>query len=231
MKAWKHILLLIGALGVSGVFAPMLEVKHRDVAIELSASELSFGFKDKHARLETGNARLDRELARRGLDRSQLEKYIPASVRSAQQDIRLVAEASRWAALAYAPAALLLLLGLVGILRRRFGRVLGALAVLCSLASIGAWLGLHLGIPIALEQSDLKHTQVALRFGAHLLLLAGIVGVLAGLGALIKPDLGRRPPRAAASPGSPPPGSPPGPPPGFPPPPMPPPALPPPAGR
>src|SRR5690606_23226671 len=97
MRAWKHILLLIGALGVTGMFAPMLEVKQGRVAIEFSARQLSFGFEREHALLERELPRLPK-LA---------EKYLPGSVRSTHEDVRLVAEISRWAALAYAPAALL----------------------------------------------------------------------------------------------------------------------------
>jgi hypothetical protein len=115
-------------------------------------------------------------------------------VRSTHQDARLVADASRWAALAYAPPAFMLLLAVLGLLLRRFGRVLGTLALLSSLTSIAAWLGLRIGIRLALQESGLEHTQVSLAFGAHLLLLAGIAGALASIGALLRPDLGRRPP-------------------------------------
>jgi hypothetical protein len=214
MKAWKHILLLFGALGVLGMFAPMLELRQGRVIVELSASQLSFGFEKQHAILQRELPQVAEKLA---------DKYLPESVRSARRDVRLVSEASRWAALAYAPAALLALFGLIGVLRRRFGRALGTLALLAGLASIGAWLGLRFGIRFALAEADLQKTQVALMFGAHLLLVAGAAGVLAGIGALARPDLGR--PRGGAmrpgptSPGFPPPPPPPGfPPPGFPPP-------------
>lgn len=226
MRAWKHILLLFGVLGATAVFAPMLEVTQRGApTMEFSARTLSFGLRTQHSRIE-------RELAK-------VEKYLPRSVRVTREDVRLVAEATQWAALAYVPAALMALLGLIGILRRRFGRVLGFFAVLCGLASIGTYLGLRIGIPMALEESNLKQTKIALLLGAHLLVVVGIAGVVAGLGALIKPDRGR-PRRAGPPPGNPPPGypppgyppppgSPPGPPPGYPPPSTPPPVLPPPA--
>jgi hypothetical protein len=220
MRAWKHILLLIGILGVTGAFAPMVEValetRRGSVPIEFSARRLSFDFDRAYAAIE-------RELPR------PAERYLPRSVRSAHQDLRLVAEVARWAAIAYVPAALLALLGLLGVALGRFGRVLGVLAFLFGLASAGAWLGLRLGIPIALEESGLQHVSIRLLFGAHLLLLAGAAGVLAGIGALIRPDRGPSPPRpggAARPPGLPPPPGPPppGPPPGFRPPMRPPPA-------
>ncbi len=215
MRAWKHLLLLLGLLGVSGLFAPMLEVKQGRIAVELSARQLSFGFQETHSLLE-------RELPKLA------EKYLPGSVRSTRRDLQLVSEASRWAALAYVPAGLMVLLGLIGILRRRFGRALGTLALLCGFASIGAWAGLRFGIELALREAELQKTQVALLFGAHLLLVAGAAAVIAGIGALISPDRGPGPMRLVSGPRLPPP---PGPPPGFPPPPAPPPHLPPPAGR
>ena len=222
MRAWKHILLLIGILGVTGAFAPMVELKvdfkRGSVPIHFSARRLSFDFDRAYAAIE-------RELPR------PAERFLPRSVRSAHQDLRSVVEVARWAAVAYVPAALLALLGLLGLLLGRFGRVLGALAFLVGLASIGVWLALRLEIPIVLAESGLKHVSIRLLFGAHLLLLAGAAGVLAGIGALLRPDRGPLPPRpggAARPPGLPPPPGPPppGPPPGFPPPSMPPPAHP-----
>ncbi|HSK04819.1 MAG TPA: hypothetical protein VK932_26400 [Kofleriaceae bacterium] len=214
MRAWKHVLVLFGALGVLGMFAPMLELRQGRVVVELSASQLSFGFEKQHAILQRELPQFAEKLA---------DKYLPESVRSTRRDVRLVSEAARWAALAYAPAALLALFGLIGVLRRRFGRALGTLALLAGLASIATWLGLRFGIRFALAQSDLDKTQVTLMFGAHLLLVAGVAGVIAGIGALARPDLGR--PRGGpmrpgpTSPGFPPPPPPPGfPPPGFPPP-------------
>ena len=215
MPLWKQVVLVAGILGVSGAFAPMLEIKQGRVAIELSARRLSFGFDREYNLVDHNLPRL-------------AEKYLPSSIRSTRDDVRLVAQAARWAALAYVPAALMVLLGLSGLLRRRFGRLSGLLAVLCGLGSLGAWLGLHFGIPLALKEAELQHTDVSLLFGAHLLLLVGAAGVLAGLGALARPDPARPSSSAAHPPGlSPPPGPPP---PGFPPPPMPPPpAMPPPA--
>ena len=208
MRAWKHIVLLIGILGASGFFAPMVEVKQGRVAIEFSARRLSFDFDREHSALERSLPPL-------------AEKYLPRSARSARDDARLAARVSRWVGLAYVPTALLALLGLAGVFRGRFGRLLGALTLFCGVASFAAWLGLHYGIPLALAEAELKHTDVSLLFGAHLLLLAGAAGVLAGLGALLRPDRGARPPRGAHPPGSlDPPGTPP---PGFPPPPGPPP--------
>ncbi|HWO18242.1 MAG TPA: hypothetical protein VNO30_05685 [Kofleriaceae bacterium] len=222
MRPWKHVLLLIGILGVAGIFAPMLVVKHGKMPVQFSARRLSFDFERAYAVVE-------RDLPR------VAEKYLPRSVRSTREDARLVTKVARWAVAAYVPAALLALTGLIGIFLRRFGRGLGALAVLLGLGSVGAWVGLRVGIPIALEESGLERTSIQLLFGAHILLLAGVAGVLAGIGALLWPDLGARgprPPRPAAAgrpPGlpSPPSPPPPGPPPGFPPPSTPPPGPPP----
>ena len=177
MWAWKHLALLAGILGVCAIFAPMFEVQHGRVAVEFSARQLSFGLDRPHSLLE-------RDLPRAA------DKYLPDALRDARDEGRLIARASRWAALAYAPAALLLVVGLLGVLRRRFGRALGVVALLLGLASIAAWIGLRFGIRFALDHSDLKRTEVSLLFGAHLLLVVGAAGVVAGIGAIARPDLG-----------------------------------------
>jgi hypothetical protein len=211
MWLWKHVVLLAGIIGVCAVFAPMLEVRKGRIPIEFSARQLSFGLERTHSIIE-------RDLPRGA------EKYLPSAVRETREDVRLVAKAARWAALAYAPAALMLLAGLVGVLRRRFGRALGAFALLLGLGAIAAWIGLRFGVRFALDHSDLKEVEVSLLFGAHLLLLVGVVGVVAGIGALVRPDRGPPPVPRRTLQGFPPP---PGPPPGFPPPSGPPPGVPP----
>jgi hypothetical protein len=162
----------------------MLEVKQGKVAVEFSARQLSFGFERERSLLERNLPRV-------------AEKYLPGSVRSARDDARLVNEAVRWSALAFAPAGLLALLGLLGIAARRFGRFLGALALLAGLGSIGTYVGLYYTIPFALQEAELKDVQVSLLLGAHLLTVVGVAGVIVGFGALARPDRG---PRARARP-------------------------------
>ena len=139
-RAWKHIVFVACLIGVIGLFVPLLEVRHELVALELTAKELTFGHEGAHALL---NKRLPR----------MIEDRIPASIRSHRDDARLVAHASRHAALMYIPAGLLLLLGLVGLATRRpFRRVDAALALVFGLAAIAAFVGLRYGVRYGVEE-------------------------------------------------------------------------------
>ena len=175
-RPWKHIVFVAGVVGVVGLFVPVLEIRHDVVAIELTAKELTFGFKGTHALLARNLPAI-------------LEKRLPASIRSGRDDARQIAQVSRHAALMYIPAGLLLLLGLVGLSSKRpFGRGLGAIALVFGLASIAAYFGLRAGIRYGLEEAMFKRTTVNLLNGAFLLLVAGLGGTAAGIGALVRPE-------------------------------------------
>jgi hypothetical protein len=183
-KAWKHIVFVAGVVGFIGLFTPLLEIRHGIVGVELSAKQLTFGFEDAHALLQ-------RELP------MAIEKRLPASMRSGRDDVRLIAEASKHAALLYVPAVLLMLLGAIGLATRKpFNRVFAAVALLFGLASIAAFVGLRVGLHAGLEEAMFKRTTVELLNGAFLLLIAGIGGTFAGIGALVKPERARPKPTA-----------------------------------
>jgi len=183
MKPWKHLLLAAGLAGVIGMFLPLIEIKHGPIVMGLTAGQLSFGMDKTHSLLE-------RQLP------SFAEKRLPGGVRSARDDARLVAEASRGAALAFVPAAVMAVLGMIGLLRQRFGRVLGGAALLLGISSLAGWLGLRYVIGYALEEVALKRTTVALQLGAHMLLVIAALGVLGGIGALFRPEVLALPKRA-----------------------------------
>jgi hypothetical protein len=175
MKPWKYMLLAAGVAGVIGLFLPLVEVRHGPVVMGFTAFDLSFGMDKTRSLLDTQLPKF-------------AEKRLPSNVRIARDDARLIAEASQGAALAFAPAMLMAVFAIIGFLRKRFGRILGLGAFVLGLGSIGAWIGLRYVIQYALEEAALKRTTVNLQLGAHLLLVIGGLGVLAGLGALVKPE-------------------------------------------
>jgi hypothetical protein len=175
MKPWKYMMIVAGLIGFAGMFLPLVEVRHGPIVLGFSAKDLSFGMDRTHSLL-------DKEIPKFA------ERRLPADLRGAREDARLVAEASRGAALAFVPAALMTLLGAIGYARRRFGRILGACAFLLGLSSIGAWIGLRFAIRYALEEIALERTTVGLQLGAHTLLAIGGLGLLAGIGALAQPE-------------------------------------------
>jgi hypothetical protein len=173
-RPWRYLFLAAGVAAVIGMFLPLIEIKHKPITLGFTAVDLSFG-------METTRSLAVKELPKL-LDR-KLRR-----VRSAQEDLQLVLDASKWAVLAFVPGMLLGLFGAIGVLRKRVGRVLGVLALLLGLGSIGAWIGLRMGLAYAAEEAEMGKVAVALQLGAHALIVVGGLGVLAGLGALFQPD-------------------------------------------
>jgi hypothetical protein len=211
VKVAKHVLILLGLAGVLGVIMPLAEVRKGIAAVQLSAKDLSFG-------LEKTHAALDRKLPK------LVEKRLGSTVIDTRDELRMVADGLKYAALLFAPAALLVLIGIIAVLRKRLGRVLAATALLIGLVSLASWIGLHYGIDYALEEADVKGMTIELMAGAHMLIVGAIAGMGVGLAALIKPE--PLPGAIASRPPSPSPQPPPSAPPSS----MPPPSVPPPGG-
>jgi hypothetical protein len=88
----------------------------------------------------------------------------------------------------YAPAALLVLLGLVGLVSR-FGRGLGLIAMLAGIIGFGGWLLIHTALGEAAKEQARGMTE---GLGVTLLLVSASLGCLGALMALARPE-----PRAA----------------------------------
>lgn len=206
MKLWKHLVLVAGMLGIVGIFTPLIrtrtETRFGPASLELTSYELSFGLDRTH------------EVLGRDLP-AIIEKRLSPSIKEARTDARIVAEASRGAVLLFVPALLLLAIGMIGIVKARFGRALGAFALVCGLLSLGAFFGLRAGIDYGMREAGFKRTRVEAIRASYLLVIAGTLGVVAGVGALAKPQRPRvRSQVATLSPPTPPP---PGPAPFYPP--------------
>jgi len=182
-RPWRFILLIALVASIVGAFLPMVDLKYGRITMGLTAIDLSFDMDKTRALAGKEMPRLPRAIGKR------LE-----SVRSDQQDLQLVLDASKWAVGAFLPGVLLGLLGLIGLLRKRAGRLIGALAIPLGLASIGAWFGLRYAVHYAAAEADLGKVVVALQVGAHALLVIGGLGLLVGIGALVNPDRAPDPP-------------------------------------
>lgn len=180
-RPWRYLLATALVASVIGAFVPMVELKYGRIVLGLTAMDLSFGMDKTRAVAAKELPRLPRAVSAR------LDKRLD-SLRSDQSDLQLVLDASQWALAAFLPGLLLGVLGGIGIARRRVGRVLGALAIPLGLGSIAAWLGLRFALQYAAEEADLGKIVVSLQLGAHALLAIGALGLLAGLGALIRPE-------------------------------------------
>jgi hypothetical protein len=166
------------AAGIAGLFLPFVEVKapiaSREITLGFTAFDLTFGMERSHKLIDTKLPALAKKRFKR--------------FSSSQEDLQLVLEASRFAAFAFLPAVLLGVMGLIGLLRKRVGRLIGALAVPLGLVSIGTWIGLRYGMEYAAKEADLGKVTVSQGVGAHMLLVVGGLAVIAGLGALFQPD-------------------------------------------
>jgi uncharacterized membrane protein len=175
MKVAKHVLLLLGLVGLLGVVMPLAELRKGPVGVTLSAKELSFG-------LEKTHAALDKKLP------GFVEKRLPTDVRDTRDDVRLVAHYLKWAVLVYAPAALLAALGLIAVQRKRLNRGVAGAAVLAGVIALGAWIGLHYAVAYALVEADVKGMTIELMSGAHMLLLTAATGIGVGVAAVVRPE-------------------------------------------
>lgn len=171
MKAWKYLVLIGGIAGVAGFFLPFLTfTSDRDnLSVSVSAYQIVSGI-DAVDELIAG--------AKPMTDAS-------AEARQAIATINTELERYRGALMAvFAPAVALALLGAINGARRRMGRVAGLLTIGLGLANAGIWL---LFYQVAVAEPDLR---AELGLGLHLLLIAGLLALLAGVGALLAPDRG-----------------------------------------
>ena len=175
MKIAKHALILLGLVGLLGIFIPLAEVRKGPVAVALSAKQLTFG-------LEKTHAMLDRRLP------AAVERRLGYDVTSTRDDLKMVADGLRWAIYVYAPALLLILVGCFAVMRGRLGRGAAVFSLLFGVILLGIWIGMHYAIDYALAEADVNGMTIQLRTGAHMLLVPAAAGILIGLAALIRPE-------------------------------------------
>jgi hypothetical protein len=171
VKAWKYLVLLAGIAGIAGFFFPFLTFQSPNGELEGSVSAYQIV---------------------RGIDAVDelIDTTKPMTITSAEATrvvttLNAELERYRFALIAcYVPAAALALLGALVGARRKMGRIAGLLAIVIGLANAAVWL---LFYQVSMEQPEVT---AAMGFGLHLLLVAGVAGVLAGVGALLVPDRG-----------------------------------------
>jgi hypothetical protein len=169
MKAWKFIVLVGGVLGLIGFFLPFVKAATPNGKGEVGVSGFQFvrGIGDV--------AKLLPEDDLKGISHEELAKAEKLFNDTLQT-------ASGYVLMFYIPAGLVLLIGAIAVARGRMGRFAGLMAFLVGGASAGVW---ALFNSVA---SDDKASAVSLGMGLHLILVAGLCGIVGGLGALIKPD-------------------------------------------
>jgi hypothetical protein len=174
VKAWKYLVLLGGIAGVAGFFLPFIWFQSADGRFEgtVSAYQIVRGIDDVTDLVEGA-------------------KPIVAASPEAQQFVKTFnVELARYrgALVAfYLPAALLALVGALCGARRKMGRLAGLFALALGLANASIWVLFH---QVSHDAKVASQGVANMGFGLHMLLAAGIAGILAGLGALLAPDRG-----------------------------------------
>lgn len=164
-------MLIGGIAGVAGFFLPFITFHSRDdrIAGSVSAYQIVRGIDDVNALIDDARpVAVTHDQAKQvmaTLDR-ELARYRSALVAC------------------YVPAAALALLGALAGVRRKMGRIAALLAIALGLANAAVW---ALFYEVSMEHPDVT---ASIGIGLHLLLIAGALGGLAGLGALIAPDRG-----------------------------------------
>ena len=163
-------------LGFIGMFLPLFSLGPKAVRLEISAKELTFGLSRTHALV-------DKEIP------LIVRMKLPKDIVEARDDVRTVIHASRGAAAAFIPPAILLALAIAAMWRGHLGRRLAAVALLCGIASIAAYFGLKYGINYGEEEEPLlKRVNLVIEMGAYFLIVAGVGGIAGGILGIVKPE-------------------------------------------
>lgn len=168
MKIWKILILVTGLAGLAGFFLPMAKFTDAsNTTTSFSALDIMRGGGNAHAVVGKAEA-VGEEYAKKMTER--LEAQVETGIMALKGVI----------AGFFVPALLLTILGGVGVARGKFGRLGGVFALVLGLVSAAIWGIFFLG---AKDDASYK-----LGLGLHALLIAGLGGLVGGLGALIKPD-------------------------------------------
>lgn len=171
MKAWKYLVLIGGIAGVAGFFLPFITFTSSDGQLTgaISAYRIVSGIDDVTQLIEGA-----RPVTMTNAEVQQFATLFDhelATYRGALVGF-------------FVPAVALALLGALAGARHKMGRIAGLLAIALGLANAGVW---WLFYQVSHEQAG---SPAGIGLGLHLVGIAGVLGVLAGLGALLLPDRG-----------------------------------------
>jgi hypothetical protein len=172
VKVAKFMVLVGGIVGVVAFFLPMFSVEGGGKTFTVSAFQVVRG-------AEAIKASMEKQAGEKASSDPEAQK--------AFDDLEDATTKFKGVFLGmYAPAAILLLLGIIGVLKKKFGRGFGVLALLFGLVAMGLWGLIFTGT----KDSQASQHAFALGLGIHLMLAAGILGFLGGITNTVKPDHG-----------------------------------------
>jgi hypothetical protein len=172
VKAAKFMVLVAGLMGLIAFFLPLFSVDVAGKSFTVSAFQAVRG-------VEAVKANLEKQAGEKMQNDPQAQKAV------ADLD-DVLTKVKSYLFIMYAPAALLLLLGVIGVVKQRFGRGFGVLSLLLGLITFGFWALLFFAAGEAKKEQ--AEATFGLGLGVHLLLGTGILGFLGGVTNTVKPD-------------------------------------------
>jgi hypothetical protein len=170
----KFIVLLGGVLGIVAFFLPLIAVKNSGVEGAISAFQIVKGIETAKDVVKGAAA----EVAAQDPDNAQIKEATTAA-NDGLKAVRNVTLA------VFAPAVLLTLIGVAGVVRKQFGRLAGTGSFLFGVIGLGIWAILN----TAANEAAAEMTGESVKgMGMHLLMVTGACGILGGLMGLIKPE-------------------------------------------
>ena len=166
MKASKLIVLVGGILGILAFFLPLVSVQRDNFTGKVSAFQIVKGLDTVSVAVDSADAHTTVEVE----NKAEAKKDIGA--------LKGIVMAI------FAPAALLALIGGLGVARKRFGRGAATLSLLLGLVG--------LGIAAILKAAAEGDAGIGMTF----LLLTGVSGIVGGIAGLVKPERPARPAQA-----------------------------------
>jgi hypothetical protein len=174
VKAAKYLVLVAGLMGLVAFFLPMVTAEHQGQKISASAFQAVRG-------VSIGEEKLDEASKTQAAATPEGQKAV-----SDMGDFLTKVKAFLYGV--YAPALLLTLFGLIGVLKKKFGRGFGVLSVLLALVVLGLWALFFMAQGEV--NKDATEGKIALGLGIHLLLGTGILAFIGGITNTVKPDYG-----------------------------------------
>lgn len=173
-KPWKYILIVAGLAGSIAIFMPLLTIKKGFFEQGFSARDLVINGENTRHTLTGKLPKL-------------ATAHLPKSLRPLRSDVDDVLLAARAMSAIFIPALLLLGLGFVAAYRSECGRIIGAFALLCSVASVAGWFALRWG----LREYGTSSLRIEIGSAGTMLWVVGGLGFVAAMGAFWQPE--RRP--------------------------------------
>ena len=181
MGAAKFLVLVGGIVGIVSFFMPLIAVKNSGIEGAVSAFQIVKG-------LETAS-----EVVKGAAGEAAAAAEEAGSVelkKAAGEANQALSTVKNIVLGAYAPSLLMLIIGVVAVARKQFGRLGGTGGFLFGLITLGVWAILNAASnEVAADIAKAGGSVDSVKgMGMHLLMVAGALGLIGGLMALIKPE-------------------------------------------